>query len=81
MDVNMPKMNGLDATRQMRSDLSSEHQPYIIALTADSTEENRLACRAAGMDAHLNKPVHLHQLKTTLSQSREPRSRTRARCS
>ncbi|HEX8489283.1 MAG TPA: response regulator, partial [Propionibacteriaceae bacterium] len=38
MDVNMPKMNGLDATRQMRSDLSSEHQPYIIALTADSTE-------------------------------------------
>ena len=71
MDVNMPKMSGLEATRRMRSDLSSEHQPYIIALTADSTEENRRACRAAGMNAHLNKPVHLQQLKTMLSRSQE----------
>jgi PAS domain S-box-containing protein len=66
MDVSMPVMNGLEATRKIRTDLPEGNQPYIIALTADATEENRVACVAAGMNGHLNKPVHIQQLKATL---------------
>jgi len=57
MDVNMPVMNGIEATKLYRfAALGSDHVP-IIALTADATAEARERCEAAGMDACLTKPI------------------------
>ncbi|MDH5764896.1 MAG: response regulator [Gammaproteobacteria bacterium] len=66
MDINMPNMNGIEATEQWRKlEPSSRHLP-IIALTAKATSEDREACVAAGMDAFLSKPVSEQQLHETL---------------
>ncbi len=60
MDVQMPIMDGLTATRAIRS-LPGEQLP-IIGLTANAMQEDVDRCLAAGMDAHLAKPVDLPQL-------------------
>lgn len=66
MDINMPNMNGLDATRQWRRlEHTNDHLP-IIALTAKATSEDRQLCITAGMDDFLSKPVNENQLKDTL---------------
>jgi signal transduction histidine kinase/CheY-like chemotaxis protein/HPt (histidine-containing phosphotransfer) domain-containing protein len=62
MDVQMPVLDGLAATRLIRSELSGDRQPYIVAMTASVLIEDRAACRAAGMDDHLAKPVRLADL-------------------
>ncbi|MCI5179996.1 MAG: response regulator [Candidatus Electrothrix sp. AW3_4] len=56
MDVNMPIMDGLEATRRIRKDITSARQPWIIALTANVAAEDRQACIDAGMDDFLEKP-------------------------
>ena len=65
MDVHMPEMDGLDATRQIRGDRSS-HQPYIIAVTANATIADREACIEAGMNAYISKPYRLRDLRRVL---------------
>jgi CheY-like chemotaxis protein len=67
MDVNMPRMDGLEATAIIRSDLPSDRQPRIVALTASAMAEDRLACSRAGMDAYLTKPIRTHELSSALS--------------
>ena len=66
MDVHMPTMNGLQATRAIRAQVSAERQPRIIALTASSLDEDRRDCARAGMDGYLLKPVRLDQLSAAL---------------
>jgi CheY-like chemotaxis protein len=61
MDVQMPEMDGLTATKFIRSDQSLS-QPYIIALTANATVEDRQVCLDAGMDDYLSKPFRLGEL-------------------
>jgi len=62
MDVNMPVMNGIEATKLYRfTSLGRPHVP-IVALTADATEEVKQRCREAGMDACATKPIEPHRL-------------------
>lgn len=57
MDVQMPGMDGLEATRRIREAWPADEQPYIVALTAAVTEEDRRRCREAGADDFLSKPI------------------------
>ncbi len=66
MDVEMPRLNGHDATRRLRAELPSDAQPYVIALTAHTDEQSRAASKAAGCDAHLGKPIRLGALEQAL---------------
>ena len=61
MDMQMPNLNGADATRAIRADSLNRHTP-ILAMTANAYEEDRQACFEAGMNEHLSKPVHPEQL-------------------
>jgi two-component system, sensor histidine kinase RpfC len=68
MDVNMPVLNGLDATKHYRvSALDLPHLP-IIGLTADATPRMELRCREAGMDACITKPIDAHRLLSVMEQ-------------
>ena len=57
MDLMMPEMGGLEATRRLRRLLGEGPQPRVIAMTADDTPEDRASCEAAGMDDFLPKPL------------------------
>ena len=65
MDVSMPKLDGLEATRRYREKERGSRTP-IVALTAHSRREDRTLCLEAGMDAVLTKPIDLRQLEDTL---------------
>jgi signal transduction histidine kinase/ActR/RegA family two-component response regulator len=65
MDVQMPVMDGLEATRLIRGQVSATQLP-IIAMTAHAMEDERLSCLAAGMNDHLTKPVDPRALARTL---------------
>jgi CheY-like chemotaxis protein len=64
MDVQMPEMDGLEATRMLRTCLPV--QPVIIALTANAMQGDRDACMQAGMDDYMSKPIELNELLTQL---------------
>ena len=66
MDVQMPEMDGLEATRCIRLDESMVHKPYIIAMTAAATQLDRDKCLEAGMDDFVAKPVRLEDLTKVL---------------
>ena len=65
MDIQMPEMDGLQATRAIRSQKNS-HQPVIIAMTANALKEDREMCLEAGMDEYLSKPIQPELLKKAL---------------
>lgn len=64
MDVEMPEMNGLDATRMLRTCL--DVQPVIIALTANTMQGDRDECMQAGMDDYMSKPIEMKELLSQL---------------
>jgi signal transduction histidine kinase/CheY-like chemotaxis protein/HPt (histidine-containing phosphotransfer) domain-containing protein len=70
MDVQMPEMDGLEATRQLRRDLPETRQPYVIAMTANAIQGDREQCLAAGMDDYVSKPIRLQELVRALGQGR-----------
>jgi CheY-like chemotaxis protein len=67
MDMQMPEMDGLEATRRLRKDLPPEKQPYVVAMTANAMQSDRELCLAAGMDEYVSKPVRVEALVRALS--------------
>ncbi|EDY84334.1 PAS fold family [Verrucomicrobiia bacterium DG1235] len=68
MDIQMPEMDGLEATREIIKRWPSE-RPRIIALTANAMREDRENCFAAGMDGYLTKPFKLDDLKDVIAKT------------
>jgi len=71
MDMQMPEMDGLEATRLIRGLSAGFHQPRIIAMTANVTLEDRKACFDAGMDDYLAKPIRIEDLIAVLNKSQQ----------
>jgi CheY-like chemotaxis protein len=83
MDVQMPEMDGLDATRTIRK-LKDLHQPRIVAMTANAMQGDRELCTAAGMDDYISKPIRVAELiealdKTTTSSRTSERRKVQER--
>jgi CheY-like chemotaxis protein len=66
MDVHMPEMDGVEATRHVRSDLPADQQPQVIALTADGRRESREEILAEGMNDYVTKPIRVPELVQAL---------------
>jgi PAS domain S-box-containing protein len=66
MDVQMPHLDGLDATRQICERWPEESRPQIVAMTANALPEDREACFAAGMNDYVAKPIRAEELAAAL---------------
>ncbi len=69
MDMHMPEVDGLEATRRIRGEWPAERQPRIIAMTAAAFPEDRARCLEAGMDDFVAKPVMSGQLIEVLQRA------------
>lgn len=67
MDLQMPKIDGLEATRRIVSQWPKDTRPHIVALTASAIEDARAACEAAGIDDYIVKPVPIKELQSVLT--------------
>lgn len=67
MDVQMPEMDGLEASRRICNEWPSVSRPRIIAMTANAMQGDRDECLAAGMDDYVSKPIHMEELVKALA--------------
>jgi len=67
MDVQMPEMDGIDATRHIRQDENPQERLSIIAVTANTMQGQKEICLEAGMDDYLTKPLRSEQLAEALA--------------
>jgi PAS domain S-box-containing protein len=70
MDIQMPEMDGLEATRRIRADFPANQQPLIVAMTAHALRGDRERCLEAGMDEYISKPVQIEELAAVLEPSK-----------
>jgi CheY-like chemotaxis protein len=68
MDVQMPEMDGLDATRAICARWNAHERPRIVAMTANAMQGDRDMCLAAGMDDYVTKPIRVERLVEALTQ-------------
>jgi CheY-like chemotaxis protein len=66
LDIEMPEMDGIDATRHIRQLDTAHANPFIVAATANAMEGDRERYLAAGMDAYVSKPLRIDELVTSL---------------
>jgi two-component system sensor histidine kinase/response regulator len=69
MDLQMPDMDGLEATRLICSRMSPSERPYIVAMTANAMKEDRELCLSAGMDDYLSKPIRPDEIKAAIERA------------
>jgi len=69
MDVQMPEMDGLEASRRICARWSRGQRPTIIAMTANAMQGDREMCLEAGMDDYLSKPIRVEELVKALSRA------------
>jgi len=67
MDVQMPEMDGLEASRRINAKYPRASRPRIVAMTANAMQGDREMCIAAGMDDYLTKPVRVNELVEALT--------------
>ncbi|MDX2216668.1 MAG: response regulator [Oculatellaceae cyanobacterium bins.114] len=79
MDVQMPEMDGLSATRLIAQTWEPGLRPHIIAMTANAMQGDREECFQAGMDDYISKPIRLEKLVAALEKC-HPTSHPRAAC-
>ena len=66
MDVQMPEMDGLEASRRIVARWANAERPRIVAMTANAMQGDREACLAAGMDDYITKPIRVEALVAAL---------------
>ena len=71
MDVQMPELDGLEATRRISARWRPAQRPRIVAMTANAMQGDREMCLAAGMDDYVTKPIRVDRLVEAL-QRRAP---------
>ena len=62
MDVQMPEMDGLEATREIVARVPQAQRPWIVAMTANAMDSDRQRCMEAGMNAYIAKPIDVEEL-------------------
>jgi len=67
MDVQMPEMDGLEASRRITAKWSADQRPRIVAMTANAMQGDREMCLTAGMDDYLTKPIRVERLVEALN--------------
>ncbi len=72
MDVQMPEMDGLTATRHICKTWEAERRPKIVAMTANAMQGDREQCLEAGMNDYVSKPIHLEALIQALARCKAP---------
>jgi len=66
MDIQMPEMDGLEATRRIQADLPEHQQPIIVAVTANALQGDRERCLKEGMHDYISKPIRIDMIKDTI---------------
>ena len=69
MDMQMPVMDGLEATRQIRKLEREDKDILILAMTANTLDRDRQSCKEAGMDGYISKPINIKEICHTLDES------------
>ena len=72
MDVQMPEMDGLEASRRITAQVAAGERPRIVAMTANAMQGDREMCLAAGMDDYITKPIRVDQLVEALNPCATP---------
>ena len=67
MDIHMPQMDGLEATREIRQRRGAHGSPWIVAMTADAMRGDRERCLDAGMDDYIAKPMQLQAVQEAIT--------------
>jgi CheY-like chemotaxis protein len=67
MDIQMPEMDGYEATRRIRSEVPKEHQPIIIAMTANALQGDEEKCLEVGMNDYMSKPIVIDDVKRKMN--------------
>jgi CheY-like chemotaxis protein len=75
MDVQMPELDGLEATRQICLRWTRSERPRIIAMTANAMQGDREMCLAAGMDDYIAKPIRVNELVEALNKCPQRRQK------
>lgn len=76
MDMHMPEMDGLEATRRILQEYTGDTPPYIVAMTAAAMPADKVKCQEAGMHDFLSKPIQLNELMNLLQSRQAPANTT-----